>query len=69
MYTVAQSNPKKKRPDLWQNNSCLLRHDKALANILSLVREFLPKNKTVTMPQPPYSPDIWLRIAFFYFQK
>ena len=23
-----------------------------------LVREFLAKNKTVIMPQPPYSPDL-----------
>ena len=49
---------RKKRPDLWKNNSWLLHHDNAPAHTSLLVREFLAKNNTVTMPQPPYSPDM-----------
>ena len=33
-----------------------------------LLREFLDKNKTVIMPQPPYSPDLALA-DFFLFPK
>ena len=33
-----------------------------------LVSEFLAKNKTVIMPQPPYSPDL-ARADFFLFPK
>ena len=33
-----------------------------------LVRKFLAKNKTVNMPQPPYSPDM-AAADFFLFPK
>ena len=33
-----------------------------------LVREFLAKNKTLIMPQPPYSPDL-IAADFFLFPK
>ena len=59
---------RKKRPDLWKNNSWLLHHDNAPAHTSLLVREFLDKNNTVTMPQPPYSPDMAL-CGFFLFPK
>ncbi|UYV66957.1 hypothetical protein LAZ67_4003451 [Cordylochernes scorpioides] len=36
---------RQKRPDLWKNTSLL-------------VRDFLAKNNTLMMPQPPYSPDL-----------
>ena len=35
-----------------------MHHDNALAHTSMLVREFLAKNKTVIMPQPPYSPGL-----------
>ncbi|XP_033610182.1 uncharacterized protein LOC111871520 isoform X2 [Cryptotermes secundus] len=59
---------RKKRPDLWKNNSWLLHHDNAPAHTSLLVREFLAKNNTVTMPQPPYSPDM-APCDFFLFPK
>ena len=49
---------RKKRPNLWKNNSWLLHHDNAPAHSSLLVRNFLSKNNTVIMPQPPYSPDL-----------
>lgn len=59
---------RKKRPDLWRNNSWLLHHDNAPAHTSLLVREFLAKNNTVMMPQPPYSPDM-APCDFFLFPK
>ena len=51
---------------MWKNNSWLLHHDNAPAS--SLLREFLPENNTVTMPQPPYPPDT-APCDFFLFLK
>lgn len=59
---------RRKRPDLWRNNSWLLHHDNAPAHTSLLVREFLAKNNTVMMPQPPYSPDM-APCDFFLFPK
>ena len=42
----------------------ILHCDNAPAHISMLVREFLSKNKTVIMPQLPYTPD-----DFFFFPK
>jgi transposase len=36
----------------------MLRHDNALAHASLLIREFLAKNETTVVPQPPYSPDL-----------
>jgi len=59
---------RRKRPNLWQNNSWQLHHDNAPAYTTLLVREFLAKNATVIMPQPPYSPDM-APCDFFLFPK
>lgn len=59
---------RRKRPHLWRNNSWKLHHDNAPAHTSLLVREFLTKNNTVMMPQPPYSPDI-APCDFFLFPK
>ena len=45
-----------------------MHHDNAPAHTSLLVREFLAKNNTVTMPQHPYSPDI-APCDFFLFPK
>lgn len=52
---------RQKRPDLWKN-------DNASAHTSLLVREFLAKNNTLIMPQPPYSPDL-APCDFFLFPK
>ena len=59
---------RKKRPYLWKNNSWLLHDDNSPADTSLLVREFLAKNNTVTMPQPPYSPDM-APCHFFLYPK
>ncbi|KAG5330275.1 SETMR methyltransferase, partial [Acromyrmex charruanus] len=45
-----------------------LHHDNAPAHTSLLVREFLAKNNTLMMPQPPYSPDL-APCDFFLFPK
>ena len=46
------------RTEFWKYQSWILHHDNAPADTSMLVRKFLFKNKTVIMPQPPYSPDL-----------
>ncbi|UYV68987.1 hypothetical protein LAZ67_6001900 [Cordylochernes scorpioides] len=59
---------RQKLPDLWKNKNWLLHHDKAPAHTSLLVRDFLAKNNTLMMPQPPYSPDL-APCDFFLFPK
>ncbi|KAH8404551.1 hypothetical protein KR009_006498 [Drosophila setifemur] len=59
---------RQKRPDLWKNKNWLLHHDNAPAHTSLLVRDFLAKNNTLVMPQPPYSPDL-APCDFFLFPK
>ena len=47
-----------KRTELWKNQSWIVHHDNAPAHTLMAVCKFLAKNKTVVMPQSPYSPDM-----------
>ena len=46
---------RQKRTDLWINQSWNLNHDNAPTHTSMLLREFLANNKTIIMPQPPYS--------------
>jgi len=36
----------------------MLHHDNAPAHASLLIREFLAKQETIVVPQPPYSPDL-----------
>jgi len=47
-----------KRPQLWTNQSWVLHHDNAPAYSSFFVRNFLAKNETTLVPQPPYSLDL-----------
>jgi len=59
---------RKKRPEVWKENSWILHHDNAPAHTSLLVSSFLAKNNTTIMPQPPYSPDL-APCDFFLFPK
>jgi len=48
----------RKRPQLWTNQNWVLHHDNAPAQSAFLVRNFLLKNETTVVPQPPYSPNL-----------
>jgi hypothetical protein len=49
---------RRKRPQLWTNQSWVLHHDNAPAHSSFLVHNFLAKNETTVLLQPPYSPDL-----------
>jgi len=57
-----------KRPQLWMNQSWVLHHNNAPAHSSFLVHNFLAKNETTVVPQPPYSPDL-APADFFLFPK
>ena len=59
---------RRKPTELLKNQSWILHHDDAPAHTSMLGREFLAKNKTVTMPQSQYSLDL-APSAFFLFPK
>jgi transposase len=46
----------------------MLHHDIAPAHASLLIREFLAKNESTVVPQPPYSPDL-APADFFLFLK
>lgn len=49
---------RKKRPELWKDNSWILHHDNAPSHTAHVIRDFFAKNSTHVAPQPPYSPDL-----------
>ena len=57
-----------KSTEMWKNQSWILLHDNVPAHTSMLVCEYLPKNKTIIMPQPPYSSDL-ATADFFRFPK
>jgi len=46
----------------------MLHHHNAPAHASFLIREFLAKQETIVVPQPPYSPDL-APADFFLFKK
>ena len=59
---------RRKRADLWKENSWILHHDNAQSRKAIIVNEFLAKNSTNIIEQPPYSPDM-APADFFLFPK
>ena len=49
---------RKKRKNLWEDNSWFLHHDNAPAHTALIIRDHFAKNSTHIVPQPPYSPDL-----------
>jgi transposase len=49
---------RRKRPEAWTNKTWMLHHDTAPAHASLLIREFLAKQETIVVPQPPYSTDL-----------
>jgi hypothetical protein len=63
-----RENVRRKRPQLWRNNSWFLHYDNAPAHASLLICDFLANTNTTVLPQPPYSPDLALA-DFFLFPK
>jgi len=59
---------RRKRPELWENQTRMLHHDNAPAHASLLIRSYLAKHQTSVVPHPPYSPNLALA-DFFLFPK
>ena len=59
---------RRKRPELWENQTWMLHHDNAPADASLLVGSCLAKHQTSVVPHPPYSPDL-APADFFPFPK
>jgi len=59
---------RRKRPEFWENQTWMLHHDNVPANTSLLIRIYLAKHQTSTVPHPPYSPDLG-PADFFLFPK
>jgi hypothetical protein len=63
-----RENVRRKRPQLWRNNSWFLHHDNVPPHASLLIIEFLASTNTTVLAQPPYSADPAL-VDFFNFPK
>jgi transposase len=59
---------RRKRPELWENQTWMLHHNNAPAHASLLIRSYLAKHQISVVPHPPYSPDL-ARGDFFLFPK
>jgi len=59
---------RRKRPEAWTNKTWMLHLDNAPPHASLLIREFLAKQETIVVPQPPYSPYL-APADFFLFPK
>ena len=49
---------RKKRPELWENQTWMLHNDNAPAHASLHIRSYLAKYQTSVVPHPPYSPEL-----------
>lgn len=56
-----------KKPESWKRRSWILHHDNAPVLSSLLVHQFLAKNQTILVSQPPYSPGLVPCDIFLYF--
>ena len=49
---------RRKRPELWENQTWILNHNNAPAQASLLIRSYLTKRQTSIVPHPTYSPDL-----------
>ena len=48
---------RRKRPELWENQTWILNHNNAPAQASLLIRSYLAKHKIPVVLHPPYSPE------------
>jgi histone-lysine N-methyltransferase SETMAR len=63
-----RENIRRKRSDLWRAKNWILHDDNAPCHRALLVCEFLANHNTLSLPHPPYSPDL-APADFFLFPK
>jgi transposase len=55
-----------KQPKIWTEGSWFLHHNNAPIHAESSVRQFLAKHWILTLPKPPYSPDLSPHNSFLF---
>ena len=59
---------RRKRPDMWTGKNWQLHHDNTPAYFAHVIKNFLAKNNTALVRQPPYTPDL-AQCDFWLFSK
>jgi hypothetical protein len=59
---------RRKRPELWENQTWMLHHESAPAHVSLLIRSYVATHQTFIVPHPPYSLELALA-DFFLFPK
>jgi hypothetical protein len=59
---------RRKRPEVWTNNTWMQHHDNGLGNAPVFFSEFLTKHDTTVVPQAPHTSDM-APTEFFLFTK
>ena len=59
---------RRKRPELWENQTWMLHHNNVPAHTSLLICSYLAKHQTSIVPHPPYSLDL-APADFFLFPK
>jgi hypothetical protein len=57
---------RRKRPEIFANNSWILHHDNAPSHTALSVREFLANKQITVLENPAYSPDLALSDFFLF---
>jgi hypothetical protein len=63
-----RENVRRRRPELWQEQTWLLHHDDVPSHTSVLTQQFLAKYKTAVIPHPPYYPNL-VPCDFFLFPE
>jgi transposase len=53
-----RENVRRRRPELWREQTLLLHHDNTSSHTSFLIQQFLAKHKMAVIHYPPYSPDL-----------
>jgi len=68
VLTNLRERVRRRRLEIWKNNSWVLHQDNALAHNALSVKTFLTKHKITVLEHPPYSPDL-APFDFFFISK
>ena len=67
-YEMLSIGTKRKRHELWEDQTWMLHHDNAPSHASLLIRSYLAKHQTSVVPHSPYSPDV-APADFFLFPR
>jgi histone-lysine N-methyltransferase SETMAR len=68
VFRRKRENVRRRRPELWKEQTWLLHHDKIPSHTSVQTQQFLAEQKMAVIPHPPYSPDS-APCDFFLFPK